>query len=194
MSNKKDTDQIIADNDKKVEELEEKMSEVHAQQKESKRLLNHIKDKTSQLRKDPNKLLRLYAYQRRLKLKIKSSKEEELKLAAKKRRADLRTSNLRAREEIFTTLRINREKGLKKVMELRTIDIYSTENTSLATSEISSKSAYVLRNTKVKINYLKSQQKDVHDQILMAQAILDERLRRKGEAVRYRSGSATTRR
>lgn len=186
------TQQMISNGEAKLQEIADKLEETKAKRVDAKKMLDIVTEKTLVKHKDPDYMIRLFAVQRRLKAKIQKEKDQEKKLLLKKKRAAARTANLVQRGQLFEKLRIDREKGIQEVLKLRTRDIYSPDSPDNQPGPHAS-AEQIIKNTKVKINYLKSQQNHLKEELLKAHNVLEARLKLRGETYKPKSESKSRR-
>ena len=161
-----------------LEELEGQVQQCKDIIKEKTGTLKLLFEKKSNLKTDVDKMVKLYAMQRKLKFEIAVEKKTLEKLEDRIKRAQKRNMQIELRQGMFENLHIDVLKGLEKVHALQKVDFYDEE----VKDEFINKRFDIAENTRIRIDYLKSQEKNRMDEINKAQLLREQRLRRKGLA------------
>ena len=160
------------------QELEGEIDAVKEHIKDKKGTLKLLEEKKASLKTDVDKLVKLYGMQRRLKYEIALEKKKLDKLNERLKRVQIRNKHIQNRQDMFQKLHINVIKGLQKVHALQRVDFYDEEEKD----EFVNKRFDVTENTRIRIDYLKSQENKRLDEINKAHILREQRLKRSGMA------------
>ena len=176
LTSSKSSKEFVSKIDDELQGLEDQEVELINKRKLARQILKEIEQKKASLAKDPDRNIKIYGLQRRLKKQLAEIKEKLDKMKSRKDRVSKRAENMRKRGELFEKLHIDAEKGLGEVRLLRKVDQYDPkENKKLK------KYKELSVDTKVQINYLKSQEKNRLEEIDKAHRILEMRMKKRGE-------------
>ena len=179
LSNSATTKSLIASTDSHLEDLSSQIEDFKVKIRAAKSILKEVLEKRQEMIKDPERLLKIYAVERKLKSQIKNYKEKLAELEIKEKRIERRGNIMKDREKMFEDLRIDVNKGVQSMkLERLKMDYETVEDGFVAKKK---KGRYVGTDTKIRINYLQSQKKNLYDEILRAQNERDDRMKKKGE-------------
>ena len=182
LSNSATTKSLIASSDSHLEEISSKKSELEDKIASHRKTVRQLQKKAKEAIHQPDKLIKIYAVERQVKLKLKQLQSEFDDLLKKEKRLNSRSVVMKEREKLFEDLHIDPEKAIKSLkLEKLKLEYETVESGFVSKKKVGH---YIGSDTRVRINYLQSQKKSLDEEILKAQQERDDRLKRKGEEYR----------